>query len=157
MHNKKNENNDEGFFKIPKKLVIFRSDIVYGILAIMIIIVPFLIVILLKSYSLIDETFYRIMMIIGALYATTVGSLVGVLYMFIPDYIHRLQNYPIKKWIIKNIRCPICGGNFNNSKPIRKKARFFYEFMFICESCCRKFVPRNLSRYEQKLEEYNKK
>lgn len=141
--------------KIPKPLyIISQSDVIFFFLSIFFALLPTTVVVYLFFYrniisSIIGRETLKIILLI-----CSVWMILTILFFapfpspYAERFIRRIQNRPLRRWILKNINCPYCGGDLK-AKRSSKSDEFFFHYEYFCEKCGRKF---ELKQTEKELE-----
>jgi len=139
--------------EIPKYLDFFDGDLVFFILAMILILWPFVLIILMEPIivSSFGSKAFIILVIFGAIYMIPAVAIFGSFYPreFGHRIINKIQSYPIRKWILKNVKCPNCFGKLDRfepiwSKPVKWKdlnftSGIFSDYYYHCGSCKAKY------------------
>jgi len=132
---------NKAIFQIPRYLSLLRSKFVF---------LAFLLVIIFLPFLIIEMLHFERNFIVGLILLVYIGMMWVLFSPFVPFlygskemigwlWVERLQNYPVRQWILKNVKCPKCGGQLISSKRLFKVASQFSHYFYICGSCGKKF------------------
>ncbi len=143
---------EDNVIKIPKSLyIISQSDVIYFLLSVLFALLPIFVVVYLFLYRTIVSSIMgtEILKIIFLICSAWMILTILFFYPFPSSsaerFIRRIQNRPVKRWILKNVNCPYCGGELK-AKRSSKSDEFFFHYEYFCGKCGRKFKLKSTER-----------
>jgi len=69
----------------------------------------------------------------------------------------KFKEYFFRRWILKNIKCPKCGGLLNKYEQRFSNPEYIFEYFYSCNTCKNKFYLESMKKFGDgwKLVEYS--
>jgi len=137
---------NKAIFQIPRYLSILGSDFIFSILILIIGFSPLIMMYILVTFISNGPFITLIIALISFIYLIIISILFSFSLQLISTskaapgwiWLYKLLNYPVRQWILKNVKCPKCGGKLISPEKYKIYHRFFH-YLYICSSCKQRF------------------
>lgn len=124
-------------FKIPYKYYIWQDFLNFLIITVLLLIPAFFFIIyhLIKPLGFVNLLFYITFFVVFGLYISMISFYrVGALDPSFKFY-RKFSTYYLRRYIMKNIKCPKCQGSLSEYEPLSPLAKFYWDYAYICSKC----------------------